>query len=68
MGKGIIIAGIALVVIGALVHYAPWAFNWFGKLPGDIRIQGEKGNVFIPLTSTILLSILLSIIVNILRR
>lgn len=68
MGKGIIIAGIALVVIGALVHYAPWAFNWFGKLPGDIRIQGEKGNVFIPLTSTILLSIVLSIIVNVLRR
>ena len=68
MGKGIIIAGIALVVIGALVHYAPWAFNWFGKLPGDIRIEGEKGNVFIPLTSTILLSILLSIIVNVLRR
>ena len=68
MGKGIIIAGIALVVIGALVHYAPWAFSWFGKLPGDIRIQGEKGNVFIPLTSTILLSILLSIIVNVLRR
>ena len=68
MGKGIIIAGIALVIIGALVHYAPWAFNWFGKLPGDIRIQGEKGNVFIPLTSTILLSILLTIIVNLLRR
>ena len=68
MGKGIIIAGIALVVIGALVHYAPWAFSWFGKLPGDIRIQGEKGNVFIPLTSTILLSIVLSIIVNVLRR
>ena len=68
MGKGIIIAGIALVVIGALVHYAPWAFSWFGKLPGDIRIEGEKGNVFIPLTSTILLSILLSIIVNVLRR
>ena len=68
MGKGIIVAGIALVIIGALVHYAPWAFNWFGKLPGDIRIQGEKGNVFIPLTSTILLSILLTIIVNLLRR
>ena len=68
MGKGIIIAGIALVIIGALVHYAPWAFSWFGKLPGDIRIQGEKGNVFIPLTSTIILSVLLTIIVNVLRR
>jgi hypothetical protein len=68
MGKGIIIAGIALVIIGALVHFAPWAFTWFGKLPGDIRIQGEKGNVFIPLTSMIILSLLLTLIVNLLRR
>ena len=68
MGKGIIIAGVALVIIGALVHFAPWAFTWFGKLPGDIRIQGEKGNVFIPLTSMIILSLLLTLIVNLLRR
>ncbi len=32
--------GVALLVIG-LITYAPWLVNWFGKLPGDIRIEDE---------------------------
>jgi hypothetical protein len=68
MGKLIIYAGLALVVIGAIVQYAPWALSWFGKLPGDIRLQGEKGGVFIPLTSMIIVSVVLTIIVNLLKR
>ena len=68
MGKLIIYAGLALVVIGAIVQYAPWAVSWFGKLPGDIRIQGEKGGVFIPLTSMIIVSVVLTLVVNFLKR
>lgn len=68
MGKLIIYAGLVLVVIGAVVQYAPWAVSWFGKLPGDIRMQGEKGSVFIPITSMIIVSVVLTIIVNLLRR
>lgn len=68
MGKLIIYAGLALVVIGAVVQYAPWAVSWFGKLPGDIRIQGEKGGVFIPLTSMIIVSVVLTLVVNFLKR
>lgn len=68
MGKLIIYAGLALIVIGAIVQYAPWAVSWFGKLPGDIRIQGEKGGVFIPVTSMIIISVVLTIIVNLLKR
>ena len=68
MGKLIIYAGLALVVIGAIVQYAPWLGSWFGKLPGDIRIQGEKGGVFIPLTSMIIVSVVLTLVVNFLKR
>ncbi len=68
MGKLIIYAGLLLVIIGAVVQYAPWAVSWFGKLPGDIRMQGEKGSVFIPITSMIIVSVVLTIIVNLLRR
>jgi hypothetical protein len=68
MGKLIIYAGLALVIIGAIVQFAPWAVSWFGKLPGDIRVQGEKGGVFIPLTSMIIISVVLTIIVNLLKR
>ncbi len=68
MGKLIIYAGLLLVVIGAVVQYAPWAVSWFGKLPGDIRMQGEKGSVFIPITSMIIVSVVLTVLVNWLRR
>lgn len=68
MGKLIIYAGLLLVIIGAVVQYAPWAVSWFGKLPGDIRMQGEKGSVFIPITSMIIVSVVLTVLVNWLRR
>lgn len=68
MGKWIMFAGLALVVIGAVVHYAPWAVSWFGRLPGDIRIESENGRVFIPITSMIIVSVVLSILVSLLRR
>ena len=68
MGKWIILAGIALVIIGALIQFAPWTVNWFGKLPGDIRIETENGRVFVPITSMIILSVILSVLINLLRR
>lgn len=57
--------GALLLVAGALVRFFPGAFTWFGNLPGDIRIEGENTKVFIPLTSMILVSILLSVAVRV---
>lgn len=68
MSRWLIIAGIALVVLGLLVHFAPWLFQWFGKLPGDIHIRSEKSQVFIPITSMILVSIALTIVLNLFNR
>ena len=67
MGRWFIIAGIILIIIGLLLYFAPGIFNWFGKLPGDIRIEKENSKVFIPITSMILISILLTAVVNIIR-
>ncbi|NNM21682.1 MAG: DUF2905 domain-containing protein [Gammaproteobacteria bacterium] len=68
MGKWLVFAGLLLVLAGLLIQYAPWTVNWFGRLPGDIRIESENGRAFIPLTSMILVSIVLTVIVNLLRR
>ena len=51
-------------VVGALVRFAPSLFSWFGNLPGDIRIEGENSRVYIPITSMILVSVGLTVIVN----
>jgi hypothetical protein len=67
-GKILVIVGVALLVIGLIINYAPWLINWFGKLPGDIRIEDENKSVFIPITSMFVVSIILTIIVNLFFR
>lgn len=68
LGKMLIYAGLMLVAVGLLYHYAPGAFSWFGRLPGDIRIEREHGKVFIPLTSMLVVSLALTLLVNLLFR
>ncbi len=67
-GKLFIIVGAILVLIGLILNYAPGLFSWFGRLPGDIRIEDENRFVFIPLTSMIIISIVLTLIINLFFR
>ena len=67
-GKLLITIGLMLVALGLILNYAPWLVNWFGKLPSDIRIEDENKSLFIPITSSIAISIILSIIANLLFR
>lgn len=57
--------GASLLVLGALVRFTPGLFAWFGNLPGDIRVEGENSRVFIPITSMIVVSVALTLVVNI---
>lgn len=56
--------GAGVVVLGALVRFAPGLFSWFGNLPGDIRLEGENSRVFIPITSMIVVSVVLTVVVS----
>lgn len=64
VGNSLIGIGVALVLAGALVRFFPGAFSWFGNLPGDIRIERETSRVFIPITSMILVSVVATVVVN----
>ena len=55
-----------MVCVGLLVLTG--ALNWFGRLPGDIRIEGERTRVYIPLASMLLVSLALSLVAYLLRR
>jgi len=68
MPKWLIVAGCALVVIGILLHFFPNLFSWFGRLPGDIRVESERSKVYFPITSMIILSVVLSLILSFFRR
>lgn len=68
MGKLLIIVGAAILLIGILLEYAPFLINWFGNLPGDINVKTENTRVFIPITSMIIVSLLLTLITNLFFR
>ena len=62
--KVLIAVGIGIACVGLALLYAPWLLSWFGRLPGDIHIERENTRVFIPLTSMLIVSIVLSLIVS----
>lgn len=66
LGLVIVTLGVLLVVIGSLV--AAGAFGWFGRLPGDIRIETGSTRIYIPITTMLLLSLSLSLLAAIFRR
>ncbi len=67
-GTVLIWVGVGVVLVGILVTWAPWAFSWFGNLPGDIRHRSEHSTVFIPITSMIIVSIGISVLLALIRR
>ncbi|HLL70862.1 MAG TPA: DUF2905 family protein [Pyrinomonadaceae bacterium] len=65
-GLLIILVGVAIVVIGLLAYAG--ALSWFGRLPGDLSFGGERTRVFIPITSMLVVSLVLSLVMWLLRR
>jgi NAD/NADP transhydrogenase beta subunit len=58
--------GVVLILIGLLVWSG--SLSWFGRLPGDIRIERESVRVYIPLASMLILSLVLSLLMYLARR
>jgi uncharacterized membrane protein YidH (DUF202 family) len=65
-GLLLVAAGVLLVVVGVLVWSG--ALSWFGRLPGDIRVERPTTRVYVPITSMLLVSIVLSVVLAIIRR
>ncbi|HLL41524.1 MAG TPA: DUF2905 domain-containing protein [Segetibacter sp.] len=67
-GKYLIFTGVLIIVIGIIIYFFHNKLNWIGRLPGDIRIEKENFKFYFPLTTMILLSLLLTLIMNIIKR
>ena len=68
MYKVLIFIGILLILAGLIFKFAPSLINWFGNLPGDIKYDKGNTKVFFPITSMLLISIVISILLRIIRR
>lgn len=62
------LGGVALFLIGGGVYLAAKLGIPLGRLPGDIRIEGENGTFYFPLASSILVSVILTVLFNIISR
>lgn len=67
-GKYIIIFGAVVIAIGLLVYFFHDKMHWIGRLPGDIRIEKENSRVYIPITTMVIFSILLTLLINLFRK
>lgn len=72
MNKGtglyLLIIGGIIVIVGALIYFFHDKLHWMGRLPGDIRIERENFRVYIPITTMLIFSVLLSLIMFLIRK
>ncbi|MBI5953203.1 MAG: DUF2905 domain-containing protein [Chloroflexi bacterium] len=68
IARYLMLAGIALFLTGGGVYLAAKFGIPLGRLPGDIRIEGENGSFYFPVTSSILVSVILTVVVNIVAK
>ncbi|MCA1570533.1 MAG: DUF2905 domain-containing protein [Chloroflexi bacterium] len=66
LGRILLVIGVVLVVVGGLAMLG--VRLPFGRLPGDIAIEGERGGFYLPIATMIVVSLILTIIVNLFLR
>lgn len=68
ISRYLMLGGIILFLIGGGMSLAAKFGIPLGRLPGDIRIEGENGSFYFPLTSSILASVILTVVLNLISR
>lgn len=67
-GRLMLIIGLAIAFIGLLLLLAGRYIPWLGNLPGDFRFETENVKIYVPLATMILVSVLATVLLNILLR
>ena len=68
IGRTLMLGGIILLLAGGGIYLSAKFGLPLGRLPGDIRIEGENGTFYLPVTSSILVSIILTFLLNLILR
>jgi hypothetical protein len=68
IARYLVIGGLVLILLGGGVYLAAKLGIPFGRLPGDIRIEGKNGSFYFPVVTSLLLSFILTIVLNIIFR
>jgi Protein of unknown function (DUF2905) len=66
LGGTIVLLGLGVAVVGLLVMTG--GLSWFGRLPGDIRVVRPNVRIYVPITSMVIVSVVLSVVTWVVRR
>jgi hypothetical protein len=67
-GKIIIFIGLAVVFIGVVWYFFGNKLTFLGRLPGDIRVERDNFRFYFPITTMVLLSLLLTVVFNLIKK
>jgi hypothetical protein len=68
IGRYLMVGGIVMLIVGGMIFLSAKLGLPLGRLPGDIRIEGENGSFYFPLATSILVSVVLTIVLNVIIR
>lgn len=68
VGLYLLMIGGGLAMVGLLIYFFYDKLRWIGRLPGDIHIENEHYRIYIPITTMLLLSAVLSLLVYLIKR
>ena len=66
LGGLVALAGVGIVIVGLLIMTG--GLSWFGRLPGDVRVERPNVRVYIPITSMLIVSVVLSAVTWVVRK
>jgi hypothetical protein len=67
LGILIIYVGLMITALGGLIYFLGGNLSWLGHLPGDIKIERENFTLYFPLSTMILISVILNVVLRIIR-
>jgi hypothetical protein len=68
LGLYILSFGVILVVVGIIIYFFHDKLGWIGRLPGDIRVERPGFRLYIPITTMLLASVVLSVVLWLIKR
>ena len=67
IGRWLVVIGVFITILGGIMLLTP-RVPWLGRLPGDIVISGDNATIYIPITTMLIVSVVLSVVVNVIGR
>ncbi len=68
IGKGVVGLGVVLVIVGLILWFGGDKLSWFGRLPGDIRVERPGFSLYFPITTMIIVSVVLTLVLSLIGR